>query len=106
MTQAELYAALAATGLPVVYGHWPVKPGPPSPPYITYRFSASDDFIADNHNYAAFKEFDVELYAKLPDAASEALIETVFTTNRIPYEKTELWIESEELYMTLYQITI
>ncbi len=109
MTQAELYQALKATGLPVVYSHW--KAGdplnqPPAPPYLIFQFAESDDLMADNHNYHAISAYDIELYSNRKDLAAEAKLENKLKELRIPYEKSETRIESEELFMVLYEITI
>lgn len=105
MTQAELFAALKSTGLPVTYNHWG-DDDVPTLPYLAYRRSDSDDLMADNHNFKAVTGFDVELYTEKINLATEAKIENMFKEHRIPYDKTELWIDSEELYMILYEITI
>lgn len=106
MTQAELYAALKSTGLPVTYNHWSSAGDVPALPYLAYRRSESDDVMADNHNFRAVTGYDIELYTEKIDLATEAKIETMLRAHRIPYDKTEVWIDSEELYMILYEITI
>ena len=54
--------------------------------------------------YDAQKDFQVELYAKAKDLASEKLIEDLFNANDIYWEKTETYIDSEGLYQVLYEI--
>ena len=58
MTQIELYNHLKSIGLPVfitIYKN-------PTPPYLIYLFSYSNDLIADNHNYKEISYFQIELY--------------------------------------------
>ena len=101
MDEATLFQLLKTTGLPVAYHHFT---SPPSPPYVVYLFSYSSNFGADDKVYKAFKNFQVELYTKVKDTASEALIEDVFGANSIYWEKTETYIDSEGLYQVLYEI--
>lgn len=101
MDEAGLFALLKTTGLPVAYHHFT---SPPSPPYIVYLFSHTENFGADNKVYAAEKNYQVELYSKTKDLASEKLIEDLFDANEIYWEKTETYIESEGLYQVLYEI--
>lgn len=101
MDEAALFQLLKTTGLPVAYHHFT---SPPSPPYVVYLFSYSSNFGADNKVYDAQKNFQVELYAKAKDLASEKLIEDLFNANDIYWEKTETYIDSEGLYQVLYEI--
>ena len=101
MDEAALFALLKTTNLPVAYHHFT---SPPNPPYIVYLFSYNSNFGADNKVYDAQKNFQVELYAKAKDLASEKLIEDLFNANDIYWEKTETYIDSEGLYQVLYEI--
>lgn len=101
MDEATLFQLLKTTGVPVAYHHFT---SPPSPPYVVYLFSYNTNFGADNRVYEAAKNFQVELYTKTKDPASEALIEGLFDTNDIYWEKTETYIDSEGLYQVLYEI--
>ena len=101
MDEATLFTLLKTINLPVAYHHFT---SPPSPPYIVYLFSYSSNFGADNKVYDAEKNFQVELYTKTKDPASEALIEDLFNANDIYWEKTETYIDSEGLYQVLYEI--
>jgi len=99
--ETALFALLKTTGLPVAYHHFT---SPPSPPYMVYLFSYNTNFGADNKVYAAAKNFQVELYTKTKDPTSEALIEGLFDANDIFWDKTETYIDSEDLYQVLYEI--
>ena len=101
MDEVALFALLKTTGLPVAYHHFT---SPPSPPYIVYLFSYSSNFGADNKVYDAKKNYQVELYSKAKDLASEALIEGLFDAYEIYWDKTETYIDSEGLYQVLYEI--
>jgi len=99
--EAALFQLLKTTNLPVAYHHFT---SPPSPPYIVYLFSYSSNFGADNKVYDAAKNFQVELYTKTKDLASEKLIEDALNGADVYWEKTETYIESEGLYQVFYEI--
>ncbi len=101
MDEGVLKTLLKTTGLPVAYHHFVT---PPIPPYIVYLFSYSSNFGADNKVYKENPNYQVELYTKKKDPASELLIESLFAENDIYWEKTEAYIESESLYQVLYEI--
>ena len=101
MDEATLFTLLKTINLPVAYHHFT---SPPSPPYIVYLFNYNSNFGADNRVYNSEKNFQVELYAKAKDLASEKLIEDLFNANDIYWEKTEMFIDTEGLYQVLYEI--
>lgn len=108
MTQAELYAALKSLGMPVAYSHFEntqENPAPP-PPFITYQFAYSSDMMADNQNYLAISNFQVELYTAKKDPAVEKLVQDKLKELRLPYSKTEIWLDDERLFQVIYEIQL
>ena len=103
MTQDELYNLLKSTGLPVAYHHFK---NPPNLPYIIYLFTYSDNFGADNKVYSKISNYLIELYSDKKDLVNEKLIEDLFDNNNIYYEKSEVYIENEEMYQVIYEIQI
>ena len=101
MDEVTLFNLLKSTGLPVAYHHFT---SPPTLPYIVYLFSYSSNFGADNKVHSQADNYQVELYTKTKDPASEKLLEDLFDDNDIYWEKTETYIESEDLYQVLYEI--
>lgn len=101
----NLQAILESTNLPCTYRQWKPKK-PPALPYIVYLFTDSDNFAADNVVYHAAGNYDIELYSTAKDPASEALIEAALTANDIYFDKSETYIQSEEMYQGVYSITI
>lgn len=97
----ELYNLLKTLGMPITYHHFKT---PPTPPYIVYLFSYSDNFGADDKVYNKGDNYQVELYSVKKDIASEKLIEDLFDNNNIFYEKTETYLDTEGLYEVLYEI--
>lgn len=106
MTLVELKKILDAAGYPVAYSHFTkttTKPIP-DPPYVCYLVSYSSNFIADNKVYQKIDNVQVELYTNKKDLAAEAQLEAVFDQHEIPYDTTEIFIESEQLFQKLYEV--
>jgi hypothetical protein len=105
MTQQELYQALQTTGLPLAYSHFP-EGSAPTPPYIVYLHAYSSDIMADNHNYVGRGNWQVELYSKTKDLVSEKKVEDLLKSLRLPYRKTETYLESEKLRQVIYEVQL
>ena len=103
MTQAELYQALKEIGLPVAYRAFK---SPTTPPFLVYLFAYSSDLMADNQNYADIDNFQIELYAKNKDPATEKRIQNKLQELGLPYSKTETFVESEGLFQLIYEIQL
>ena len=101
MDEAALLTLLKSTNLPVAYHHFT---SPPSPPYVVYLFAYNTNFGADNKVYQAIDNYQVELYTTKKDPDSEKLVEDLFDSNDIFWDKSETWIESEGLYQVVYEI--
>ena len=101
MDEVTLFNLLKSTGLPVAYHHFV---SPPAPPYIVYLLSYSSNFGADNKVHSQADNYQVELYTTIKDPASEKLVEDLFDANDIFWDKTETYIDSEDLYQVLYEI--
>jgi hypothetical protein len=101
MDEMALFDLLKSTGLSIAYNHFAE---PPEPPYLVYLFSYSSNFGADDRVYQKVPNYQVELYAKKKDPASEKLIEDLFGEHDLYWEKSETYIESEGLYQVLYEI--
>lgn len=103
MTLAELNTLLETLGMPVAYSHFKKAT---SPPFITYQFAYGSDFKADNQNYKDISNVQVELYTKIKDLTNEGQVEALLKNNRLPYMKTEAFLDSENLYQVIYEIQI
>lgn len=103
MTLAELRTLLTATGYPVAYSHFKA---PPKPPYLVYLFAYDNDLKADNINYVEISHMQVELYTTLKDEVAEGKVQTELKNARIPYEKSEEYLDSEDLFQVVYDINI
>ena len=81
----KITAILEEIGLPFAYDHF-AEGESPDPPFICYLIN----------------EIHIELYTDCKDLSAEQKVEAVLDEHGIFYEKTEVWIESENLYEVLY----
>ena len=98
----EILEILAEINLPFAYHHF-AEGEAPAPPFICYLTPGSDNFAADGKVYFKINEFHIELYTDEKSPTLEAELEAVLDAHGIFYDKTEVWIESEQLYEVLYQ---
>ena len=97
----KITAILEEIGLPFAYDHF-AEGESPDPPFICYLIPNSDNFSADGKVYYKINEIHIELYTDCKDLSAEQKVEAVLDEHGIFYEKTEVWIESENLYEVLY----
>ena len=97
----KIAAVLEKIGLPFAYEHF-AEGESPNPPFICYLIPNSDNCSADGRVYYKINEIHIELYTDCKDLSAEQKVEAVLDEHGIFYEKTEVWIESENLYEVLY----
>lgn len=97
----KITAIFEQVGLPFAYDHF-AEGESPDPPFICYLIPNSDNFSADGRVYYKINEIHIELYTDCKDLSAEQQVEAVLDEHGIFYEKTEVWIESENLYEVLY----
>jgi len=105
MTQEQLNSVLQSTGLPVVYHAWPAGKAP-LPPYIAFLATYSHNLFADGVVYLTITRYQVELYTVVKDPDSEQLVENALRAGGIPWEKSETYLDSENLFEILYEIEV
>lgn len=101
MTYKQVFDMLKTTNLSVVYNSWEIG-SVPALPYIVFTYPNNDDLFADNINYQTIVQLNIELYSKNKDFTSEGTLETVLINNGIPFQKSSVWLDSEDMYQTLY----
>jgi hypothetical protein len=108
MKLEELKTILEATGFPVAYSHFTQTDNNPLPfpPFIAYVVAYSANFVADNHVYKKGDVVQIELYTTLKDEEAEAAVEAVLNEAELPYESTETYIDSEQLYQKIYEVRL
>lgn len=105
MTRAEVNQMLSAVGIPVAYHHFPESSGQ-EPPFICFYYEADNDVIADNGNYVDVSGLTVELYTDNKDFDLEAAVETALKAGGMVYTRTEEYIDTERMYMEVYQMEV
>ncbi len=105
MTPEQVFAVLRKTGLPVAYDHF-AEGESPDPPFIVFLFPGSSNMFADDKVYHKINQLNVELYTARKAPETEDALEGVLSDHEIPWEKSETWIPSEQMYEVLYQTEI
>ena len=90
---------------PFAYDHF-VEGESPEPPFVVFLYPGSNHFAADGRVYYKVKRLNIELYTDLKNVELEEQVEAVLDGHGIFYEKSEVWIESENLYEVLYQMEV
>lgn len=105
MSFEEIVRMLSGIGLPFAYHHF-AEGESPDPPFLIYLSPGSHNFAADGSVYFKVNLLDVELYTDIKDPDMEARVETAFDAAGFFYDKTESYIEEENLYEVLYEMEV
>ena len=97
----NLLSIMREIGFPFAYHHF-AEGESPNPPFLLFLTPASSNFAADGKAYFKANEVHIELYADYKNPVLEEKVEAVLDRHGIFYNKTEAFIESEQLYETLY----
>lgn len=105
MTIQEIEQMLDETEIPHRYHHFE-EAGAIEPPFITYVLPEWSYVAADGKTYIKIMKLDLELYTDSKDEAIEERVELVLDDRSIRYQKSESWIESENMYEVLYEMEV
>ena len=105
MTYDDITNMLKEAGLPLAYDHF-AEGESPEPPFLIFLFPGSDNMFADSGVYFKISQLNMELYTDKKDPELEEKLEDILTAHEIPWEKSEVWIDSEKMYEVLYQTEI
>ena len=105
MTYQAFKGILDTIGLQYTYRSFPIG-NVPELPYFVFYFPSSDDFGADNINYVRIDNVNIELYTENKDFETEKQVETILTQNGFYFDKSETYIQQEQMYEVLYTIQI
>lgn len=94
---------LKETGYPVAYNHFEVKK---KPPYIAFYETESNNVMADNTHYCDIVGVNIELYYLKKSKTVEKRLEDILDKYDIIYQKKEIFIDSEKIYMMLYETEV
>ena len=101
----KLMKIINEIGLPFAYSQF-AEGESPAPPFMVYLFPKNKHFGADGVVFYKNTQIDLELYTDKKDLKLEEKIEEILDREKIYYEKSEVWIESERLYEVLYEFTL
>jgi hypothetical protein len=96
-----IISLLEKIGIPFAYDHF-AEGDSPSPPFLCWMTFQSDHFSADGSTYLKISEVHLELYTDRKDPAIEEKVEDALDDYGIYYSKSEVWIETEQLFEVLY----
>ena len=105
MTHVEVSDMVRSFDFPYSYFQFPKGSAVP-PPFVVFYYPESDDFIADNKNYSGIRQLTIELYTDNKDFQAEDKIEETLEANEIPYRKTEIYIDDEQLFEVAYETEV
>ena len=105
MTYKEVATMVSSIGLPYAYYEFP-DGTEQEPPFVCFFYGDSDDMYADNSNFAAIRPVTIELYTANKDFTTESTVESVLSTNGLPYRKTETYIDTEHMFQISYDVEI
>lgn len=86
-----------------MYRAWPEQEAPPLP-YICYLCVENTHTYADASVYFQSTEIDVELYTRMKEPNTEALVEAALKD--FHWTKSETYIDTERCYQILYEIEV
>lgn len=105
MTKKEIEMMLDEIGIEYRYHHFEEKEAI-QPPFICWLMPETDHFAADGIAYVKITELDIELYTDEKNIQLEEQVEKVLENNGIFFQKKEIYIETEEMYETLYEMEV
>ncbi len=105
MKHDEVMAMMEEMDVPFAYDHF-VEGESPDPPFVVFLYPKASNFAADGIAYYKINQLSIELYTDLKDIDLETKVEAVLESHGIFYAKSEVWIESENLYEVLYQMEV
>lgn len=105
MTHEEVMEMMDKMELPYAYDHF-VEGEALEPPFAVFLYPNSSNFAADGKVYFKVSKLNIEIYTSVKDTQLELKVETVLDGYGIFYDKSEVWIEEENLYEVLYEMEV
>ena len=106
MTFKEVNTMISSIGIPYAYNQFADDDGQ-APPFICFLYDdASADLMADNINYQKIRPLTIELYTDNKEFALEQTVEDTLTAYELPFTRQETYLESERMFMIIYDTQI
>ncbi len=103
MELKELVKIFQNLNIPIAYHHFTTAQ---KPPYLVYKVTSTNNFIADNKVYKKIRKVDLELYTESKNEELEEKLEAILCENEMAFVMFEAYIESENVYQVIYEISI
>lgn len=103
MNQIQVVEMLNSLSVPSFYGFAPVGT---ELPFITINSEQPDNFPADNAVYCEKWNFRIDLYTRFKDLTLETEIKNLLNTNGIFWERTEQYIDSQEVWEVEFEFQV
>jgi len=104
MTTKEVANMIKSIGIPYAYYQFPETVQ--SPPFICFYYAGSNDFLADDVNYAKIDRLVIELYTAEKDFTLEEKTEEALMSEGFVWTKEENYIDTEKLYEIIYETNV
>lgn len=105
MTYREVAEMVDSIGVPSAYYQFEEGSGQQCP-FITFFYGSRNDFKADDTNYVRIAGLTIELYTDEKDFVLEEKVEDVLESKDIPYQKEEVYIDSEKMFEVIYKMEV
>lgn len=105
MEHSQIVSMIREMGLPFAYDHF-AEGESPDPPFAVFLLPETSNKAADGGVYEKIKGLYIEIYTEKKDPAAEDKVEAVLDGHGIFYDKSEVWIEEENLYEALYKMEV
>lgn len=103
MNQVQTIALLNTLSVPSFYGQADVGQ---TLPFMTIHCEQPDNFKADNLVYCEKWNFRLDLYTVKKDLTIESQIKELLNSNGIAWNKTEQYIDSEQVWETEFEFEV
>ena len=103
MELKELVRILEKLKIPIAYNHFSTVQ---KPPYLVYKVTSTTNFIADNKVYQKIRKVDLELYTESKNEKLEEKLEAILCENEMAFDYFESYIQSENVYQVIYEISV
>lgn len=105
MNLMEFKGELEKLDMPIQYQSFALGQAPELP-YLIFYEDDSDNLFADNVNYYNNLNLTCELYSDEKDLELETKVQKLFFDNEIEYNSTETFIDSENMFLKAYSVSI
>lgn len=104
-SRAEIEKMLEQMNVPFRYFLFEEKEAV-EPPFLVWYLPESNNFFADGIVYEKIARLNLELYTDQKDFELEERLESLLETEDMAWNKTEAFLDEEQLYEVLYEMEV